>query len=115
MFERIIATDHCPPGHRVFVRHHDLELAVFHLEHPDRYVVSDNRCPHAGGNLSAGTLHRAVVLCPLHRWKFNLLTGHCVGTHDVFLRRYACQVQGPDLLVDVSQPLPIPPPPRRDF
>jgi len=115
MFEKLINIEQCPPGESVFVARGDKELAVFHLTDPDRFVVSNNACPHANGNLSSGEVHRGVVLCPVHKWKFQLDTGHCVGTYEVFLKRYACKVEGQDLLVDLSQTLPVPPPPRYDF
>ena len=115
MFEKLIATLECPIGKGRFVRHGDHELAVFHLTDPDRWFVINNACPHASGNLSAGELHRGGVTCPVHQWKFDLTTGRCVGTQDVFVKRYACTVIGDELHVDLSRPLPIQPPQRYDF
>jgi nitrite reductase/ring-hydroxylating ferredoxin subunit len=31
-----------------------------------------NRCPHLGADLSSGALHGCVLVCPLHRWRFDL-------------------------------------------
>ena len=115
MFERLIQTEECPSGRGVFVRHGQKELAVFHLQNPDRFIVSENACPHASGNLSAGEIHRENVTCPVHKWKFDLDTGHCVGTDDVFLRRYPCKIDGDWLMVDVSRSLPLPRPTKYDF
>ena len=77
--------------------------------------LASSACPHASGNLSAGTVHRRVVTCPVHSWKFNLDTGYCVGTNDVILKRYACQVQDGTLMADLSKPLRLAPPPTFDF
>ncbi len=115
MFEKLIDVEQCPPGSSMFVPHGDLELAVFHLTDPDRFVVSNNACPHASGNLSAGEIHRGTVTCPVHKWKFDLGTGHCVGTDDVLLKRYECKVEGGVLWADLSKPLPVTPPPKYDF
>lgn len=115
MFEKLIDTDSCPPESGVFVRHGEIELAVFHLTDPDRFVVSNNACPHASGNLSAGEIVGHCVTCPVHGWKFDLQTGYCVGTDDVILKRYECRVENDVLLADLSKPLPVPPPPKYDF
>ncbi len=115
MFEKLVSVDDCPPGCGVFVRHGDNELAVFHLRDSNQFIVSDNTCPHAGGNLSAGELSGCEVTCPMHNWTFDLKSGHCVGTDDLFLTRYACKIQGQALFVDLAQALPIPPPQRHDF
>ena len=49
------------------------QLAVFH--HGGKVYVTDNLCPHAGGNLSAGPVEDGYVFCPWHSWPFNLATG----------------------------------------
>lgn len=50
-----------------------LELAVF-LVGESVHVMS-NRCPHAGGNMSAGYISDGCAVCPLHGWAFDLLSG----------------------------------------
>jgi nitrite reductase/ring-hydroxylating ferredoxin subunit len=41
-------------------------------------AVIDDRCPHMSAPLSIGTLEDCVVGCPLHKGKFDLLTGGVV-------------------------------------
>jgi len=48
----------------------------------DRYLAADGRCPHLGGNLSAGTLEGTVITCPLHHSQFDLTDGHVVRWTD---------------------------------
>ena len=43
-----------------------------------RYFATQNRCPHLGGNLSAGTLEGTVITCPLHGSQFDITDGHNV-------------------------------------
>lgn len=112
-FERIIDAAQCPAGSAVFVRHGQRELAVIHLADPDRFEIIDNTCPHAGGNLAAGAVGARTITCPLHQWTFDLDTGYCVHTSRSFIRRYACKLEGGAVLADLSQPLPLPPPPSQ--
>jgi len=89
----------CPPGRRKFLEIGERELAVFHLTDPDRFVVIDNSCPHAGGNLSAGELEDGcVVVCPWHLWTFNLDSGACTLNEQITLQRYPSKVEGERLL-----------------
>lgn len=48
-------------------------VAVFNLG--DRFLTVDNRCPHKGGPLSDGITTGASVVCPLHGWRVNLVSG----------------------------------------
>ena len=65
------------------------EIAIFNLG--DRFLATDNRCPHNGGPLCDGIVTGSSVVCPLHAWKVNLQSGcverpahgkdHCVATY----------------------------------
>ncbi len=37
--------------------------------------AGDDQCPHAGGILSKGYCENKQIVCPLHRWKFDLESG----------------------------------------
>jgi nitrite reductase [NAD(P)H] small subunit len=49
------------------------EIAIFNLG--DRFLATDNRCPHNGGPLCDGIVSGDAVVCPLHAWKISLQTG----------------------------------------
>jgi nitrite reductase (NADH) small subunit len=64
------------------------EIAIFNLG--DRFLATDNRCPHQGGPLCDGIVSGDTVVCPLHAWKVRLesgrverpqAAGHCVQTY----------------------------------
>jgi nitrite reductase/ring-hydroxylating ferredoxin subunit len=65
------------------------------------YAV-DNRCPHMGFPLHRGTLCDGILTCHWHHARFDLRTG---GTFDQFadeLRRFPVELDGDDVLVDLS-------------
>ena len=68
----------------------DHEIAIFNLG--DRFLATDNRCPHSGGPLCDGIVTGAAVVCPLHAWKVSLTSGRverpggserCIATYPV--------------------------------
>jgi nitrite reductase (NADH) small subunit len=70
------------------------EIAIFNLG--DRFVATGNRCPHQGGPLCDGLVSGTAVVCPLHGWKVDLVSGRvarpgantdaCVETFPVRVR-----------------------------
>ena len=49
------------------------QIAIFNLG--DRFLATDNQCPHRGGPLCDGIVAGDSVVCPLHAWKVRLDTG----------------------------------------
>jgi 3-phenylpropionate/trans-cinnamate dioxygenase ferredoxin component len=41
----------------------------------EKYYAVGNKCPHLGGDLSAGKLEGTVIDCPRHHSQFDLATG----------------------------------------
>ena len=70
---RITTTDNIPPREGRAVCLGTREIAIFNLG--DRFLATDNRCPHKGGPLCDGIVTGASVVCPLHTWKISLETG----------------------------------------
>jgi len=44
----------------------------------EEYFAADNRCPHAGGDLSHGRLEGTIVTCPRHKSQFDLRDGRVI-------------------------------------
>ena len=86
---RVTACENIPPREGRAVTIGGRELAIFNLG--DRFLATDNRCPHQGGPLCDGIVTGTSVVCPLHAWKVNLASGaverpsagrdHCVATY----------------------------------
>lgn len=61
--------------------------------------VLDDRCPHMGGPLSAGSIENSLVVCPWHYREYDPRTGHCVGYKAV--DTYPVEVRGDGVFVCV--------------
>lgn len=45
------------------------------VKHQQKLFVVQNSCPHAGGILSGGRCKNGNLICPIHRWEYNLENG----------------------------------------
>lgn len=60
-------------GRRCHVMRGDREVTL--LEEGGRVYGIQTACPHGGGRLGDGVVVGDQVVCPLHRWRFDLNTG----------------------------------------
>src|SRR5690606_6915316 len=81
-------------------------VALFRTNH-DAVMAVENRCPHKGGLLSEGILTNNHVVCPLHGWKIDTITGEAVKPDKGCVHVYPTMVRNGDVYIDVTE---LPPP-----
>jgi nitrite reductase (NADH) small subunit len=59
----------------------------------DVHFAIDDTCPHAGGSLSEGLVDGDLVICPLHAYAFEILTGACVDDAHCSVSSYPVRVE----------------------
>jgi nitrite reductase (NADH) small subunit len=67
-----------------------------------RLAVLDNACGHRGGSLGAGWLEGNAVVCPLHCWSFDVLSGEALPPDCGRVAVFEVRVEGADLLVKLG-------------
>ena len=98
-FVKVASTDQLSPGSCTVVEVGNRELALFNVG--GEFYCLDNSCPHMDGPLGFGELDGEVVYCPWHAWGFNVKSGESPHMPGVCVRRFACKVEGEDVLVEV--------------
>jgi nitrite reductase (NADH) small subunit len=91
---RVTPCDNIPVREGRAVMLGDREIAIFNLG--ERYLATDNRCPHRGGPLCDGIVTGGAVVCPLHGWKIDLETGRVerpAGEGDQRIETYPTRVE----------------------
>jgi nitrite reductase (NADH) small subunit len=63
-----------PKGEGRVFRVGDVRIAVFRSRDGSVYATQAD-CPHRGGPLADGLVGGTTLVCPLHEWSFDLLTG----------------------------------------
>jgi len=104
---RVTTAENIPEREGRAVRIGAREIAIFNLG--DRFLATDNRCPHQGGPLCDGIVTGSSVVCPLHTWKVNLASGsverpatakdHCVVTYPIRVDEGVIVIQLPEMAV----------------
>jgi nitrite reductase (NADH) small subunit len=94
------ATD-VPEGKPLALRVSDaLTVAVCRLE--GVYYAFDGKCPHRGAPLAEGELQGALLVCPLHHFKFSVKTGRCVMPMHLRLRSFPVREEAGELKIELQ-------------
>ncbi|RYD81461.1 MAG: hypothetical protein EOP53_06320 [Sphingobacteriales bacterium] len=68
------------------------------------FFAVDDACPHAGGSLSNGWCDaKGNVICPLHRYGFNLKTGRNAAGSGPSTRAYATDLRTDGLYIGLEK------------
>jgi nitrite reductase/ring-hydroxylating ferredoxin subunit len=69
----------------------------------DGYTAVQDRCPHNGASLSGGyCTPEGEVVCPLHRYRFNLNTGKATAGGSYTLETYPLQIKTDGVFVGIK-------------
>jgi 3-phenylpropionate/trans-cinnamate dioxygenase ferredoxin subunit len=61
-------------------------------------------CPHAGGILSEGFIDNSGnIVCPLHRYKFNLINGRNTSGEGYYLKVYPLEIRENGIFVGIEE------------
>lgn len=66
-----------PPGEGRTFKVDEVQVAVFRTRTDEVFAVQAV-CPHRGGPLADGLLGGTTLICPLHSWKFDLMSGEAL-------------------------------------
>lgn len=71
-------------------------------QHQDRYFAFAYKCPHSGGLLSQGFIDAlGQVVCPLHRYRFDLKNGRNTSGEGYYLSQWPVEWREEGLFVDL--------------
>ena len=71
--------------------------------HNDIVYACTQKCPHAGGELVDGYVDSTGnIVCPLHRYKFNLENGRNVSGEGYYLKTFPVEVRTEGIFVGIA-------------
>jgi 3-phenylpropionate/trans-cinnamate dioxygenase ferredoxin subunit len=70
----------------------------------DALHACTSKCPHAGGNICDGFIDVSNnVVCPLHRYKFNLQNGRNVSGEGYYLKTYPLRQTDEGIYIGIEE------------
>lgn len=68
-----------------------------------KYYVFNNKCPHAGGDLTQGWCKEGFLICPVHRYAYNLENGRGAKGQGDNLKNYQVKLIDGNLMVGFEE------------
>jgi nitrite reductase/ring-hydroxylating ferredoxin subunit len=107
-FAKVAETSEVPVGKIKMVKLEGKDILIVNVG--GNYYAMGNRCTHAGGDLSKGSLSENIVTCPRHGAKFDVTTGKVVSGPRVLAFRlkikdepsFEVKVEEKDILLKTS-------------
>jgi len=69
-------------------------LPVLLVRRGNAVFALENRCPHMGCPLAAGSLEGYTLTCPCHDWRFDIRDGKFSNAAEIKARVYAVEISG---------------------
>ena len=73
------------------------------LRHEGQFAVVQNTCPHAGGVLSGGWCKDGHLVCPIHRWEYNLQNGRGAAGQGDYIDIYPVEIREDGIYVGFKE------------
>jgi nitrite reductase/ring-hydroxylating ferredoxin subunit len=75
------------------------------IRHQTKLFVVQNTCPHAGGILSGGWCKEGNIVCPIHRYEYNLITGRGAKGQGDYIHIYPTEEREDGLYIGFKESL----------
>lgn len=59
----------------------------------DSFYAIQEKCPHNGASLAHGFCDKAEIVCPVHRYRFNVIDGKATAGGSFALKTYPVKIQ----------------------
>lgn len=73
------------------------------VKHQHKLYALENNCPHAGGVLSGGWCKNGNIICPIHRYEYNLETGRGLPGQNDYVEVYPIKEQGDGFCIGLPE------------
>ncbi|TKC02452.1 Rieske (2Fe-2S) protein [Pedobacter cryotolerans] len=73
------------------------------VKHKGNFAAIQNTCPHAGGILSGGWCKEGHIICPIHRYGYNLETGRGYTGQGDYIDVYPLELREDGLYIGFRQ------------
>ncbi len=73
------------------------------VKHAQQLYAVQNTCPHAGGILSGGWCKNGYLICPIHRWEYNLENGRGATGQGDYIDTYPVEIRADGIYIGLKE------------
>lgn len=77
------------------------QICIINCE--DKLLSSQSTCPHAGGHFSGGWCKNGKLICPVHRYEYDLETGRGAAGQGDYINIYPTELRDDGLYVGFEE------------
>ena len=96
-FIKIAVLDDIPRASGKKIKVNGKYIALFNYK--NKIYAIRNSCPHQGADLADAHISDSKVVCPLHRWSFDLKTGAFSGNENIQIPTFEVKVENNDVYI----------------
>ncbi|PWK78907.1 nitrite reductase/ring-hydroxylating ferredoxin subunit [Mucilaginibacter oryzae] len=94
--------DEVPAGDKPFIKKVKAgSKSICLVSFESKLYATAARCPHAGADMSEGLCVRRMIVCPYHRYTYNLETGKGGEGQNDFIATYPVEVRDDGVYIGV--------------
>jgi len=98
-FVTVAQVNDIPSGEGRAVEASGKQIALFNVD--GIFYAIDNNCAHRGGPLGEGSLDGSTVICPWHRWSYDVTSGECLTNSQICQEKYEVKIEGQEIKVAI--------------
>ena len=99
-FVTVAQVNDIPSGEGRAVEASGKQIALFNVD--GIFYAIDNNCAHRGGPLGEGSLDGSTVICPWHRWSYDVTSGECLTNSQICQEKYEVKIEGQEIKVAIQ-------------
>ena len=73
------------------------------INNEDKIIATQSYCPHAGGHFSGGWCKNGHLICPIHRYAYDLETGRGAKGQGDYINIYATELREDGLYIGFEE------------
>lgn len=73
------------------------------MQHQGKIYAVSSKCPHAGADISQGWCEEGFIICPVHRYKYNLENGRGASGQGDYLKIYPIEIRDDGIYIAVNK------------
>lgn len=73
------------------------------IDYDGKVVAVQSHCPHAGGHFSGGWCKNGQLICPIHRYAYDLKTGRGAEGQGDYINIYATEIREDGLYIGFEE------------